>query len=108
VLVKDPGRLDLCATVGCDAQAVACRTYDQLGRVCGFCGMHDHQLSGVRESITRVPAQIEGLSRILQTKVAVREEILPLVTKLQDTVLEQGNVLVQLIQRERMLTGADD
>ena len=96
-----------CPTLGCvSEQGSACSDYDHLGQLRWFCCDHSLELEGVRERITALLDQIEGLHRVLtQTTMLVTPDNLKLAAEMQKTLLEQGDLLVLLIKRERELTG---
>lgn len=103
-----------CPTPGCTAtDYYFSGEYDHLGRLsfC-WCAAHGAELVGIRERKAALLSEIEGMDRVL-CHVLHAHPSPPLPFKdcarceLERTVREQGILLVQLIRRERELTGAE-
>ena len=81
--------------------------YDHLGVARCFCAQHARELEGVRERIAALLAQLAGLNLVRETmKCYGGTEYHELYLVSDCTMREQGALLVQLIKRERELTGA--
>ncbi len=101
----------LCPAFGCDVTSSQGRLFyrDHLGKIRSFCSKHGEELNELRRHTVSLLVQIEGLHRV----VALCYHDSPpncssacLRCALQTTAREQGALLVQLIKRERELTGA--
>ena len=102
-----------CPTPGCKSTLGAGECgFDHFGRLQWWCSQHTMELQGVRERITALLAQIEGMNRVL-CHILHEHPAPPLPFKdcvrceIEKTVREQGALLVQLIKRERELTGVE-
>jgi flagellar biosynthesis regulator FlaF len=82
---------------------VGTQDYDHFGKLVRFCGVHGYELTGVRRRIAALLAQIEGMNRLVHFAAFADEQVN---RELRATLVAQGVLLVQLIKRERELTGA--
>jgi hypothetical protein len=91
-----------CPTPGCTGtQACGGADYDHIGAIRYWCARHGGELLGVRRRIAALLVQIEGMRRLL----GVLDDN-SLCVALVETLTAQGVLLIQLIRRERELTGA--
>ena len=93
-----------CATPGCTETQFGGSAYDHLGCARDWCIVHSPELAGVRDRIEALLTQVNGLDRLTHF-AAWADEATNRGIRL--TMVAQGAALIQLIQRERVLTGAD-
>ncbi len=94
-----------CTTPGCDKES---RLWyrDHLGIRRGWCSEHGDALKGVRECIEAALEQISGLQKVLHCLAHTNGPEECFCKTIERVASEQGVLLVQLIKRERELTGA--
>jgi hypothetical protein len=95
-----------CTTPDCTSDSFDGYLNNHLGILKPFCDAHSRELTGVRQRITALLAQIEGLNRVVRFLSHNHVEEPCLACAVENTAVEQGTLLVQLIKRERVLTGA--